>query len=86
MNALELETKAAERGELSAMVNLGHRFVRGDGVAEDTEMSRMWFERAASKGSLRGASCLCSQLGRLYRAQRGRPILDRRAAESCPPA
>jgi TPR repeat protein len=43
-------TKAAEQGLAKAQFNLGNRYAKGEGVAEDYVMAHMWFNIAAANG------------------------------------
>src|SRR5208337_823939 len=42
--------RAADKGEMIAMRNLGAIYYNGYGVAQDTAKARQWFEKAADKG------------------------------------
>lgn len=53
--ALQLYRKAAERGNLRAMVSLGLILEAGDGVPKDVPGAYGWYERAAAGGSADGA-------------------------------
>lgn len=53
--ALQLYRKAAERGNLRAMVSLGLILEAGDGVPKDVPGAYSWYERAAAGGSADGA-------------------------------
>jgi TPR repeat protein len=42
--------KAADKGEMHSMVNLGALYASGNGVAQDDAKAREWYEKAADKG------------------------------------
>src|SRR5262245_34065745 len=52
--------KAADKGNTSAMVELGVALATGQGVAKDEEQARALFERAAQGGNPRGVSNLAA--------------------------
>ena len=52
--------KAAEKGNTSAMVELGVALATGQGVAKDEEQARALFERAAQGGNPRGVTNLAA--------------------------
>jgi TPR repeat protein len=44
----------AERGDPEAQNSLGLRYVMGDGVVQDKEAARYWFQQSASQGHAKG--------------------------------
>ena len=48
--AREWYEKAADKGDTTAMFNLGLLYENGLGVAQDYAMAREWYEKAADKG------------------------------------
>jgi TPR repeat protein len=48
--AREWYEKAAEKGDTTAMVNLGLLYDNGRGVAQDYAKAREWYEKAADRG------------------------------------
>jgi TPR repeat protein len=67
--------KAAEKGEMTSMTNLGWLYQNGKGVAQDFVKARLWFEKAAE----RGEPTSMHNLGILYRDGKGVPQDDARA-------
>ena len=65
--AREWYEKAADKGDASAMVNLGVLYANGHGVAQDYAKAREWYEKAADKGD---ASAM-PNLGLLYHNGQG---------------
>jgi len=55
--------KAADKGNSSAMVELGVMFGTGNGIALDTEQARILFEKAAEAGNPRGITNLAALTG-----------------------
>ena len=49
VKAREWYEKAADKGDASAMVNLGLLYENGQGVAQDYAKAREWYEKAADK-------------------------------------
>jgi len=83
-DALAAWRKAADKGNTSAMVELGVVLATGDGVAKDEEQARALFERAAQGGNPRGVTnlaALASSVGAASDPARSRALLAR-AAES----
>ena len=83
-DALAAWRKAADKGNTSAMVELGVVLATGDGVAKDEEQARALFERAAQGGNPRGVTnlaALASSIGAASDPARSRALLAR-AAES----
>lgn len=48
-NARELFSAAAEKGDATAMYNLGVLFLQGSGVSKDARVAKLWFAKAAGK-------------------------------------
>ena len=65
--AREWYEKAADKGDASAMNNLGLLYHNGQGVAQDYAKAREWYEKAADKGD---ASAM-TNLGVLYHNGQG---------------
>lgn len=61
--------RRADGGEGAAMVELGARYLEGDGVPRDEDQAMVWFHRAASAGEAEG----WVRLGILYRDGVGLP-------------
>jgi uncharacterized protein len=55
--------KASDKGNTSAMVELGVMFATGNGVAKDEAQARKLFERAAEGGNARGVTNLSALSG-----------------------
>ena len=60
--AVEWYEKAAEKGDSSAMYNLGACYYNGRGVAVDIAKAREWFTKAAALGD-ETATNLIARLG-----------------------
>jgi uncharacterized protein len=59
--------KAAEKGNASAMSNLGNLYANGKGVGQDYAKAKGWYEKAAAKGD----AVAMTSLGRLYASGQG---------------
>jgi TPR repeat protein len=59
---LKLNERAAAQGHLGAQYKLGEMYYRGEGVKQDYQKAREWYEKAAAQGHL-GAQC---KLGEMY--------------------
>lgn len=69
---------AAQRGDATAMCNVGTCLSEGEGATLDLDAARGWFERAVRAGDPRGvASC---NLGQMLSYGRGGPADPKRAA------
>ena len=78
--------QAADKGNSSAMVELGVMLGTGNGVATDTEQARALFERAAEAGNPRGVTNLAALTGGTpTNAVKARELLMK-AADSNPEA
>jgi TPR repeat protein len=62
-------TSAAESGSLSAEIELGARYMTGDGVPRDFSAAAHWYEKAAQRGEPNAQN----QVGYLYQAGIGVP-------------
>lgn len=49
--SVNLYSQAAFAGDVSARVNLGHAYSRGEGVVADAELSYAWYNLARNSGS-----------------------------------
>jgi TPR repeat protein len=58
VKAREWFEKAADKGEASAMFNLGLIYANGQGVAQDYAKAREWYEKAADNGYARAMESL----------------------------
>lgn len=47
----KIDKAAAESGNASAQFVLGHRYLDGEGVPQDTNEARRWFEKSAAQGN-----------------------------------
>jgi hypothetical protein len=61
--------RVAEEGDLSAQVNLGLRYERGDGVPKDGRQAAQWYRKAAEQGYAMGQN----NLGVMYERGDGVP-------------
>jgi len=83
--AIEAYRKAAERGDTSAMVELGLLLMNGSGVAKDEEQARALFLRAAEAGNPRGVinlAALAKGGGAALDPATARALLARAAANN----
>jgi hypothetical protein len=64
---LKEEERAANAGDVEAMIRLGNRYADGDGVAQDYTVSMHWYRKAAEIGDGSGMT----QVGRLNDHGRG---------------
>jgi TPR repeat protein len=81
--------KAADKGNTSAMVELGVMLATGAGVAKDEAQARALFERAAEAGNPRGATNLAALAaigGAPADPARSRALLERTAQTNSPEA
>jgi hypothetical protein len=78
--------KAAESGNLKAMVNLGCLYLNGHGVVANPTEAYTWFHKASEQGDLRGLSMtgilLCEGRGVPKNQQNGMLALNKAAAGS----
>ena len=75
--AVQLFAKAANAGNVEAMVNLGTQYQMGTGVARDEEVAAGWYRQAAERGHPIGQL----NLGMLYHRGLGVPYSHQKAAE-----
>lgn len=64
---IEFQKKRAEAGSASAQYDLGKRYLTGDGLAQDLDAARKWFE-AAAKQDHEGASAKLEELKKIEQA------------------
>ncbi len=49
----------AEQGDAKAQLDLGLKYVKGDGVPQDNSLAASWFGKAAEQGDATAQSMLC---------------------------
>ena len=49
-NAFKIWLPLAKSGVMEAQVNLGHMYIRGDGVKKDYAEAAKWYKKAAEQG------------------------------------